>query len=294
MKKIAVGIVAVLGLTLLQAVPAKAAGETIVIVDNLFDSTRPEFKNNIVHEVCITASNFCSARLMNAEGPGAANAPASLVYRNTQSRHGTDLALVATKVNPNVRLILMRTSGISTRNQVSDINNMHLYVRHFEWIAANKDKYNIVSVVFSKDYGRNDNGSCVVKRPDQAFVQIIQRLTNMGIAVMAGTGNNGWTGRTSFPSCIKETVSVGGTMDWQPGLYSSSNLSADTDFFAVAGWNIATSRVIGTSFSNAALAAYWVKNYQGSFQKTYDYLKSIGKNDSHSRIASYTFVDVTK
>lgn len=294
MKKIAVGIVAALGLTFLQALPAKAAGETVVIVDNLFDSTRPELKNNIVHEVCITASNFCSGRLMNSEGPGAANAPANLVYANTQSRHGTDLALVATKVNPNARLILMRTSGISTRNQVSDINDMHLYVRHFEWIAANKDKFNIVSVIFSKDYGRSDDGSCTVKRPDQAFVQIIQRLSASGIATMAGTGNNGWTGRTSFPSCIKETVSVGGTMDWQPGLYSSSNLSADTDFFAVAGWNIATGRVIGTSFSNAAFAAYWTKNYQGSFQKTYDYLKSIGKNDSHSRIASYTFVDVTK
>lgn len=292
MKKIAVGIAVVLGLSLLHSAPAKAAGETIVIVDNMFDSTRPEIKNNIVHEVCMTASNFCSGRNMTAEGPGAASAPSNFVYRDSQSRHGTDLALVATRVNPNARLILIRTSGISTRNTVSNINDMHLYVRHFDWIAANKTKFNIVSVIFSRAYENVNN--CVVKRPDQAFIKAIQRLTAMDIAVMVGTGNRGWTGQTSFPSCVRETVSVGGTMDWQPGILSSSNVSTDTDFFAVAGWNIATGRVIGTSFSNAALAAYWTKNYQGSLQKTYDHLKSIGTKDSHSRIASYTLVDVTK
>lgn len=294
MKKIAVGIIAVLGLTLLSVHPAKAAGETIVIVDNIFDSTRPELKNNIAHEVCITSGDFCSGRLMTAEGPGAANAPANLVYKDDQSRHGTDLALVVAKVNPSAKIILVRTSGISTRGTLNNVSDMRLYTKHFDWINANKTKYNIVSVVFSKDYGRTDNGSCIVKKPDEVFIQSIKTLTANNIAVMAGSGNNGWTGKTTFPACVAETVSVGAMMDWQPGMHLSSNASSSVDFFAIGGWNIATKRVLGTSFSNAALAAYWAKNYQGSFQATYNYLKSIGKSESNPRVAQYTFIDVSK
>ena len=50
--------------------------------------------------------------------------------------------------------------------------------------------------------------------------------------------------------------------------------------------------MVGTSLSNTALAAYWTKNYKGSFKDTYDYLKSIGK----PVLADPTglFVDVTK
>lgn len=276
------------------ATQANAAGESIVIIDNFFDSTRPELQKNIVHEVCITASDFCKERLMSTEGKGSANASKEFVYKDSQSRHGTDLALVVTQVDPNAKLILIRTSGISTRKTVSNINDMHLYVRHLDWIVANKDKYNIVSVIFSKDYGRNDNGSCIVKAPDQKFINGIKNLTNLGIAFMAGAGNNGWNGKSSFPSCLSETVSVGGTMDWQPGILLSSNVSSNIDFFAVAGWNLPTSRVVGTSFANAALAAYWTKNYQGTFQKTYDYLKSVSKAESNSRISPYSLIDVFK
>ena len=49
---------------------------------------------------------------------------------------------------------------------------------------------------------------------------------------------------------------------------------------------------MGTSLSNAALAAYWTKNYKGSFKLTYDYLKSIAK--PLATVSTNSFVDVSK
>ena len=291
MKKIAVGIVAVFGLSFLQTVPAKAAGETIVIVDSMVDSARPELKKNIVYEVCMTESRFCSGRLMQAEGAGVASAPSEIIYRNSTLRHGTDLALTVTKVDPNARIIFIRTTGTDDRGNISTVSNMSFFTKPFNWIAENKTKYNIVSVVFSMGV-RNTSSTCSYKKSDQPLVDSIKKLTAMNVAVMAGTGNSPQYNAVMFPACITDTVSVGGTQDWQEAVHPSWNRNADTDFYAVGFWNLATGRQTGTSLSNAALAAYWTKNYKGSFKDTYDYLKSIGK----PLLAEPTglFVDVTK
>ena len=291
MKKIAVGIVVILGLSFLQTVPAKAAGETIVIVDSMVDSARPELKNNIVHEVCMTESRFCSGRIMQAEGAGVASAPSNIIYKNSTLRHGTDLALTIAKVDPNARIIFIRTTGIDDRGNVSTVSNMSFFAKPFNWIAENKTKYNIVSVVFSMGV-RNTTPTCTYKKSDQPLVDSIKKLTAMNVAVMAGTGNSPQYNAVMFPACITDTVSVGGTQDWQQAVHPGFNRNADTDFFTVGFWNLATGRQIGTSLSNAALAAYWAKNYKGSFKDTYDYLKSIGKpivGDSAG-----LFVDVNK
>lgn len=298
MKKVAVGIIAALGLTLLQSVPAKAVGETVVIVDNMFDSGRSEIKNNVVYEICWTSGDFCKATSDRGrlEGIGASSAPSTLVYRDSQTRHGTDLALVVIKVDPNARLILIRTSGINNRGTVNNVSDMNLYVKHFEWIAQNKDKYNIAAVVFSKATSRfGANNSCTTKSSDEQLVSSIKKLTAINVAVMAGTGNDRSFDRTKFPSCIKETVSVSSTVDWQESIDEiQANHGPDVDFYALGYWNLPTGRSTGTSLANAALAAYWVKNYKGSYQSTYEYLKSLGKTLKGSRASTNSFVDVNK
>lgn len=291
MKKIAVGIVVVLGLSFLQTAPAKAAGETVVIVDSMVDSSRPELKNNIVHEVCMTESRFCSGRVMQAEGAGVASAPTNIIYKSPTLRHGTDLALTITKVDPNARIIFIRTTGTDDKGNISTVSNMKFFEKPFNWIADNKNKYNIVSVVFSMGV-RNTSASCTYKKTDQPLVDSIKKLTNMGVAVMAGTGNDGKSNSVMFPACITDTVSVSGTPDWSEGIYPGFNRNADVDFYTVGFWNLATGRQMGTSLSNAALAAYWTKNYKGSFQLTYDYLKSISK--PLATVSTNSFVDVSK
>ena len=291
MKKIAVGIITIIGLSFLQTVPAKAAGETIVIVDSMVDSARPELKNNIVYELCMTESRFCSGRTMQAEGAGSASAPTNIIYKTPTLRHGTDLALTITKVDPNARIIFIRTTGTDDKGNISAVSNMKFFEKPFNWIADNKNKYNIVSVVFSMGV-KNTSTSCTYKKTDQPLVDSIKKLTNIGVAVMAGTGNDGKSDSVMFPACITDTVSVSGTPDWSEGIYPGFNRNADVDFYTVGFWNLATGRQMGTSLSNAALAAYWTKNYKGSFKLTYDYLKSIAK--PLATVSTNSFVDVSK
>jgi hypothetical protein len=58
MKKIAVGIIAVLSLVLLQPVQAQPA-KSIVIIDTAIDSSIPQLKEKIVQEVCILDRMTC-------------------------------------------------------------------------------------------------------------------------------------------------------------------------------------------------------------------------------------------
>lgn len=304
MKKVAVGIVAVLGLTLLQAVPAKAAGETIVIIDTVLDTSRPELKDNIVYEVCMTESRRCSNQTsMEQEGPGAASLQAgltSLIYSNKDMRHGTDIALTVKAVDPNARIIFIRTTGVDVlkNNKVSiaHASNMKHLAKPLNWVAQNKSKYNIAAVVMSKASNAWGAGnSCVPRKDDEQLVAAIKNVTNLGIAVMAGTGNDRNFTRTRFPSCIQETVSVSSVVDWQESIDEiQANHAADVDFYALGFWNLPTGRTSGTSLANAALAAYWVKNYKGSYQATYDYLKSISKPLKGGQVSTNFFIDIKK
>jgi hypothetical protein len=304
MKKLAVGIVAVLGLTLLQAVPAKAAGETIVIIDTVLDTSRPELKSNIVHEVCITESRRCSnQKSMEQEGPGAASLQpglTNLIYSNKDMRHGTDIALTVKAVDPNARIIFIRTTGVDVlsngRTSIAHASNMKHLAKPLNWVAQNKSKYNIAAVVMSKASNAWGAGtSCVPRKDDEQLVAAIKNVTSLGIAVMAGTGNDRNFTRTRFPSCVQETISVSSVVDWQESIDEiQANHSSDVDFYALGFWNLPTGRTTGTSLANAALAAYWVKNYKGSYQATYDYLKSISKPLNGGKVSANSFIDIKK
>ena len=298
------GIVAVLGLTLLQAVPAKAAGETIVIIDTVLDTSRPELKSNIVHEVCITESRRCSnQKSMEQEGPGAASLQpglTNLIYSNKDMRHGTDIALTVKAVDPNARIIFIRTTGVDVlsngRTSIAHASNMKHLAKPLNWVAQNKSKYNIAAVVMSKASNAWGAGtSCVPRKDDEQLVAAIKNVTSLGIAVMAGTGNDRNFTRTRFPSCVQETISVSSVVDWQESIDEiQANHSSDVDFYALGFWNLPTGRTTGTSLANAALAAYWVKNYKGSYQATYDYLKSISKPLNGGKVSANSFIDIKK
>jgi len=304
MKKIAVGIIAALGLTFLQVAPAKAAGETIVIIDTVFDTSRPELKSNIVHEVCITESRRCSNQTsMEQEGPGSASLQGtltSLIYSNKDMRHGTDVALTVKAVDSNARIIVIRTTGvdIAKNNKVSiaHVSNMKHFAKPLNWVAQNKSKYNIAAVVLSKASNTWGAGtSCVPRKDDEQLVSAIKSITSLGVAVMAGSGNDRNFTRTRFPACVQETVSVSSTVDWQEAIDEiQANHSSDVDFYAQGFWNLPTARSTGTSLANAALAAYWVKNYKGSYQSTYDYLKSMSKPLKGGQVSTNSFINVNK
>ena len=76
MKKVAVGIIAVLSLVLLQPVHAEPS-KSIVIIDTAIDSSIPQVKAKLVQEVCILDRMLCPNGTKFQEGVGAATLPSA-------------------------------------------------------------------------------------------------------------------------------------------------------------------------------------------------------------------------
>ena len=87
MKKVAVGIVAVLSLVFLQPVHAEPS-KSIVIIDTAIDSSIPQVKAKLVQEVCILDRMLCPNGTKFQEGVGAATLPSSQALVNG-FEHGT-------------------------------------------------------------------------------------------------------------------------------------------------------------------------------------------------------------
>jgi|694.fasta_scaffold00121_117 hypothetical protein len=297
MKKIAVGIAIVFGFTLLQPVSAQAANESIVIIDTAIDSTRSEFKGKIIQEVCLVESGVCPNGTMFQEGSGAASLPVTQAYSNG-FEHGTLMSLIALQVNPNVNIIFIRVAGMNPRTQkmysFSDVS----VTRALDWTIANKSKYNIVSVSASAGHASyNRTGSyCPIKAPHTKLVSNIETLMSNGVATMFAAGNGRDRSRINFPACIPQAVAVGGSNAHKAGelptLSIFFNTAPEVDFYALGTFMTPVKNSVGTSASTVALSAYWAKNYKGTYQATFDYLKSIGKATSNQFTSTNSFVDV--
>ena len=297
MKKIAVGIAVVLGLTLLNPVRAQAANESIVIIDTAIDSTRQEFKGKIVQEVCILEDGgLCLNGTTFQEGPGSATLPTSIVYSNG-FEHGTIMTLIANKINPDVNIIFIRASGMRLNKPISF---SYLSVQKaLDWVITNKTKYNIVSVSASVGHHNLDSGTnyCPIRATHTKFISNINMLSSLGVPVMFPSGNDQRDRtRIDFPACIPQAVAVGATNTYTSGTVPTisifTNTGPEIDFYALGTFMTPVKNAVGTSGATAALSAYWAKKYKPSFNETYTYFVSISKPTYNQYVKSGLFIDV--
>lgn len=251
---------AALGSTTLQT-------PTIAILDTAIDTSIPQIKNSIVHEVCITEYYGCNGQAF-AEGPGSATLPANFISSNG-FEHGTQMASIALQANPNVKIVFVRIIGNSRlgfRHPAGEntVNNA------LEWVIANKDKFNIHAVSMSQAI-RNQNSKFPLymspagteycpKTP--VTEQKITSLVNAGVPVFLPAGNDSDITRINWPACITNSVSIGATMATkQIAFYTNYDLQK-LDFFALGTWRglnpgNKTVNIIGTSASTVAAATAW-------------------------------------
>ena len=299
MKKIALALTVVFGLALIQPV-ASAANESIVIIDTAIDSTRPEFKDKLIYEACFVSSGgSCPNGTLAQEGVGSATLPTAKAMQD-DLKHGTLMTLIANQINPNVNIIFIRVAGVNPRNGKALAFSDDQVRLALEWVIANKTKFNIVSVsasVGTHTTLKTGKGYCPITALKQPLVSAIDRLITLGVPSMFASGNNGDTVRVDFPACIPNAVAVSASdynVDDKDFISMQSNSAVETDFYALGTYNVLGNNVRGTSASAAALSAYWAKNYKGTYQATYDYLKSITKPIKNPRISSTLFVDILK
>lgn len=287
MKKIVGAVSVLLLVALLQ--PAKAApNPSIVIMDTAIDSTAIGLQGKVIQEVCIIEDWKCLNKRDFQEGPGAATLPVSSIYKNGFD-HGTILAHIATQVNPNINIIFVRIVGMTSSGKQM-VYTENAVIRVLDWALANKDKYNIVAVSGSFGHHRLKSGTnyCPVHQP---LTDSIVKLQKNNIATLFATGNNYDSQRVDFPACISQAVAVGSTdnSDW---ISNFSNAGPEVDFYASGIYSTPVKNAVGTSASTVALAAYWAKVYQGSYQATYDYIKSISKSAKNERVITNSYINV--
>jgi hypothetical protein len=292
-KKIAVGLIAVLGLVVLQPAYAEEK-KSIVIIDTAVDTTLPQLSGKIVHEVCLMEELRCPNGKSFMEGQGSATLPATQAYSGGFA-HGTIMSLIATNVNPDINIVFIRIYPMDKRGNIaSSATNANSTVKQaLDWVVNNKSRFNIVGASVSLGHRpvRSGENYCGVNRFDAGLRSSIVNLQNLGVASVFSTGNNYDKSRIDYPSCVSEAVAVS-SVGPRGNTERYANDAKQVDFYALGQYNTSLGTVSGTSAATAAFTAYWAKNYKGNYQMTYDYIKSVAVTSDTSKVNSV--VDVLK
>lgn len=293
MKKIAVGLIAVFGLVVLQ--PAYAEDKkSIVIIDTAVDTSLPELKEKIVHEVCLMEELRCPNKKSFMEGPGSATLPVPQVYSGGFA-HGTQMSLIATKTNPNINIVFIRIFPMDKNGNVAtNAANANSTVKQaLDWVISNKSKFNIVAVSASIGQRPTKRGVayCSINKFDAGLKSSIASLKLIGVASIFAAGNDRDKSRINYPACLSDSVAIASISN-RGNTETYNNESNEIDFYALGRYELPSGNVSGTSSATAAFAAYWAKAYAGNYQTTYDYLKSIATTSDTNK--NNTVVDILK
>jgi hypothetical protein len=287
MKKIA--ILSAIILAMAGTVPAHAVEKTsVVIIDSGFDPSKVQ----PIAEVCILVVQRCNNGSSFDESSGASNTSSKMsVNGQREWNHGTVMADIVRQINPDVNLIFIRNAFVVASGAVN-IGGIKEFNRSLDWVIANKEKYNISAVSFSRGQSTwtRTSSTCPVDTTTQN--QIIS-LQNLGVATAIAAGNDRNKTNISYPACISEAVAISGIYSsrYTPKVFSTyrqtfgTNSGPATDFFVYGNFTTVAGKVAeSTSASTAAFAGYWSKVSNGNYFDTYTKISST--------MTSQKFIDV--
>jgi hypothetical protein len=204
------------------------------------------------------------------------------------------MSLIANQVNPNVNIIFIRIAGINTNGTMSTFSDIEI-AQALTWTIANKEKYNIVSVSASLGHHNLKTGAnyCPITTRHDLLISNINTLSAMGVATMFAAGNNRDIARVDFPACIPSAVAIAGATE-DNAISPFSNGGPTADFYSLESFNTQVKRSVGTSAATAAFSAYWAKNYKGTYQSTYDYMRSISQKAVGRKIQTDLLVNILR
>ncbi len=183
---------------IVSVAPAQAEEKSIVIIDSYFDKSRINGNFTIVclaTDSCVNTAN----RSTNLTDP---------------AEHGTLMANMAYRQNPNAKLILIQTENVVS-GKVGLLGGND-FLKAITWV--NNNFSNVLSVSFSYTLSGNTTASnpCAlstadgtnVRVVDPAIRSVVSQLKSKGVSVFAAAGND--TRRpVAYPACIEDVVSVG-------------------------------------------------------------------------------------
>lgn len=247
-------------LHLLPSYAEEIPKKRLVIIDTGIDTTIEEFRGHLVYEVCVMTWYSCPNGRDFQEGEGSAKISGALLAINGFD-HGTQMAGIALRFNPQLEFIFMRIVG--NNNQGSRLNTSEIAVsKALEWIETNASKFNIGAV--SMSLGQHDFKTATKYCPSVPAVDArIYALKNLNIPVFLPTGNNGDKSRIDWPACIISAIAVG-SIDSKDKITGYSNMDRLlSDFYALGDFQIVGAAGVerfasGTSVSTQVAAAQWL------------------------------------
>lgn len=249
---------------LMTATPISAQATTqqpekgLVIVDAYFDSSK----------ISGPVVNVCIAEF------GCDLTPTPISGVASEYNHGTAMAEIARKANPDVTLYLVRAASLSRVGKTNKVNMNYIngkeFLRALEFVKSNQDKvaavsfsYNIGAIMKPGECKLSSHGSTKVAEVDPKIRATISELKAVGIPVFSSTGNDRNKKPVAYPACISDVMSVASGVG--NSYLQSSNYDSNTDFVGALPANTFsyTSTTFGliphaTSSATASVASMWV------------------------------------
>lgn len=219
----------------------------VVIIDSYFDT---RVTNTTIF--CIATDKCVNTAKPSARVSDAVN-------------HGTAMAEVARRNNPEVPLVLLRSATVSNKGAVGILNGND-FLAALKWVDANSSNVSAVSFSYGLSGNMTKPGECKlsptglvnIKIVDPAIRSTVASLKNKGIPVFVSTGNDSNRKPVAYPACITDTVSV--------STFPVGNHDQNTDYFGLlpeGKWNYQSASFGSipqtTSSATVAVATQWQK-----------------------------------
>jgi hypothetical protein len=217
-KLVIVALSAVLALMAVEPVHAQDQ-KVLAIIDTAVDSNKIP---SVIHEVCFAISSpmGCPSGKTLAdslgkysfyEGKGAGSSPiwpATQINNLGQVYHGYNATQAALAINPEIKIVFIRMTGIAKTNgmQAADPKDPYSIVRALQWVSDNADKYSIDAVSISQSF---ITAKSLELCSNKIAVAPVASLGSKNIPVFAATGNNKLRDKVGFPACIPGVTGVG-------------------------------------------------------------------------------------
>lgn len=235
---------------------------SLAIIDTGLDTSLPIFSGKIIQEVCLIGWSTCPNGSGYQEGAGASVVDNRIVS-TPRFAHGTQMASIAINANPNMSIVFIRIVG-NTSDLREQIVPDSAIESALNWVATNKDKYNIKAVSMAQGSMSRHSKSLDYCPKISTVDSAVNKLSALGVPTFFSAGNNFNYKQINWPACIPAAIAVSAT-DQRGGINNYTNYDkALTDIFALGETNASfpggkISRVSGTSVSVTIAAANWVK-----------------------------------
>ena len=233
----------------------------IAIMDTGINNALPVFQDRIIYEVCILESNSCLNNQSFMEGTNSALINPSIMENNGFD-HGTQMASVLLKTNPDLKIVFIRVIG-NTESGGRAITTEATLQNSLQWVIDNAERFNIQAVSMSQGQHVLKSGKSYCPKSTNTQ-NLIKQLKTMEIPVFFPSGNNGDYSRIDWPACIPESIAVSAMYSNKSVAYFTNYDKNLTDFFAngyVYAFNSRNEIVnaAGTSTATQVAAASWLK-----------------------------------